>query len=201
MQTQAKRGRLARTIYFLAKAIPIGFVVVAIISVVSGRDLSVLMTKHGLFDFILLCTLVGGILVWFFGKLGPGSQQYENTKKEFGEAVGEIKELRAQAKKQSQVKRSEPVDIASSNDKKTGMLTKLTQAAGGMAAYNAAARPIVVALDGGTVHAATPKGLNQWEIYYSVPGDSRVHKQRYGRGTVGFSHGQYRFKIDWPSIF
>ncbi len=197
-------GWLTRTTLFFTKAIPIGFIVTALFTWVTGRNLSDLMVMHGLFEFVLLCAFLGGLLVWFFTKLGPGSEHYANTKKDVVEAVTEIKKLRATAErssKEQQTVLTDSVDVTTTKKpKKKSVLTAVAQAAAAQAAYNVVSNPIVVPLNGGTVHGANPKGMNQWEIHYSVPGDSSVHRKKYGRGTVGFNHGQYQFRITWPSV-
>jgi hypothetical protein len=197
-------GWLKRTALFLAKAIPIGLIVVALLTWVTGHDLSILMAMHGLFEFVLLCAFLGGLLVWFFTKLGSGSEHYENTKKDVGEAVTEIKKLRASAKRSSKEQQAVPNDTVDGTNtkrlKKKSVLIAVAQVTAAQATYNAVSNPIVVPLNGGTVHGANPKGMNQWEIHYSVPLDSQVHRKKYGRGTVGFNHGQYQFRITWPSV-
>jgi hypothetical protein len=196
--------RLKRIILFFAKATLIGFIVVALYTWLTGRGLSELMTMHGMLDFVLLCAFLGSLLLWFWRKLGPGSKYYADTRKEFGEALTETKKLSESTKKSSnkqQAVSTETVDVTNINKpKKKSILSAVAQAAAAQAAYNVVSNPVVVPLNGGTVHGANPKGIGQWEIHYSVPGDSRVHKSKYRRGTVGFTHGKYQFRITWPSV-
>jgi len=197
-------GWLTRTTLFLAKATLIGFMFVALYTGVTGAELSDLMTTHGILDFVLLCAFLGSLLLWFWRKLGLGSKYYSDTKKDVGEALSETKKLiestKSSSSKQQTVSTNAINGTTIKKPKKKSILSAVAQAAAAQASYNAVSNPIVVPLNGGTVHGATPKGINQWEIHYSVPGDNRVHRSKYGRGTVGFTHGQYQFRITWPSV-
>jgi hypothetical protein len=169
-------GWIKRTILFFAKATIIGFIVVVLYTWLTGGGLSDLTTMHGMLDFVLLCAFLGSLLLWFWGRLGSRSN------------------------KQQAVSTDNTVDVTNiKKPKKKSILSSVAQAAAAQAAYNVVSNPVVVPLNGGTVHGANPKGIGQWEIHYSVPGDSRVHRSKYRRGTVGFTHGKYQFRITWPS--
>lgn len=203
--TERSRHTLLRAGIFLSQALVLGFITMAFISLVTWSNFVELMTKHGLFEFFLTCTFLGSILILFFRKFGPGSTQYDEMKKDISEAMKETKSSKStNGAKPSNTsnKSSQTSSVTSEQPKKKGkgIVTALSQAAAAQAGYNAVSRPVVIPQNGATVHGASPKGLNQWEIQFTLPGESRVHKRKIGRGATGITHGQYTFKIEWPSI-
>ena len=116
------------------------------------------------------------------------AQAKAEAEKEQAKAEAEKEQAEAEAK----AEREKPKSV-----KKEGFFGNATKAYAAATVLNAIRPPTVIPLDGGQVHSVIPKGMYEYEVQFSVPGNTMIHKHRFKRGTTGFSQSG-RFRIDWP---
>lgn len=114
------------------------------------------------------------------------------VKKEKERAQAKAEAEKEQAKAEAKAEREKPKSV-----KKEGFFGNATKAYAAATVLNAIRPPTVIPLDGGQVHSVIPKGMYEYEVQFSVPGNTMIHKHRFKRGTTGFSQSG-RFRIDWP---
>ena len=116
----------------------------------------------------------------------------EQAKAEAEREQAKAEAEREQAKAEAKAEREKPKSV-----KKEGFFGNATKAYAAATVLNAIRPPTVIPLDGGQVHSVIPKGMYEYEVQFSVPGNTMIHKHRFKRGTTGFSQSG-RFRIDWP---
>ena len=116
----------------------------------------------------------------------------EQAKAEAEREQAKAEAEKEQAKAEAKAEREKPKSV-----KKEGFFGNATKAYAAATVLNAIRPPTVIPLDGGQVHSVIPKGMYEYEVQFSVPGNTMIHKHRFKRGTTGFSQSG-RFRIDWP---
>jgi hypothetical protein len=200
-----------RIIRFFFKSVVIGFVTFWTFSLFTESSFFTTVHKHGVLEFSIACIFLGSIIIYFYRIYGPGPEFFATIKKELLSIEKVNKDNKTKQKSNNetdnykdlvlaQIKNRKKVPEVPKEKKKSSFLESTSKGIVALAAYNVAARPIVIALNGATFHGASPKGMENWEILYSVPNNSVIQKYKVRRGVVGFNHGTYRFEIKWPSI-
>jgi hypothetical protein len=190
------RERIIIAARFTTKVTIIGAVTALLFTVVSPSAKFSTLLSRGIFDFLILSALLGSFIWFIVGRL---------FKSQFKETASDLKkimtDLSDNKQSPSDIDTSSKVQVAKkiSTKEKDGALETVAKVLVAQAAFNAAVRPIVVQVNGGTVHGVVPKGTLNWEIHYTVPGNNIVQKHRISRNTTGFNHGPYQFRITWPS--
>ena len=116
----------------------------------------------------------------------------EQAKAEAEREQAKAEAEKEQAKAEAKAEREKPKSV-----KKEGFFGNATKAYAAATVLNAIRPPTVIPLDGGQVHSVISKGMYEYEVQFSVPGNTMIHKHRFKRGTAGFSQSG-RFRIDWP---
>ena len=147
------------------------------------------------FEFIIASFIIGAFVLGLLKGLIP------EIKKAPGEIMEEINKFNRDMEETWGSCDIETSENKPKKKKKEGFLSSMGKVVAGTAAANAVLKPIVIPLNGGVVHGMVPRGMMDWEIQYSVPGHTGTHKTKVSRGTTGFSHGGYQFRVEWPKPF
>ena len=164
-----------KLIKFLLKSFFIGLILLIVIdSYFDGKIVGKNSELNSGFSLILIIAL-GSLTVFLYRKIFKKGSLLESNPTESNQST--LKEKR----------------------KSSGMFDSASKALAATAAYNAVTPPIVIPLNGATVHGVTPKGMYEWEIIFSVPGNTLVQRERIKRGSTGFTYGTYRFEVRWSN--